>query len=101
MPGMDQLRKYNGYVRQCALGNMSVHVTLNVPETVYDICQDIQNANIDFLLTAFHILLRIINNLAKLILKREETKTKFYLLFSFFIPKICFPLCSLQFKFIL
>ena len=79
MPGMDQLRKYNGYVRQCALGNMSVHVTLNVPETVYDICQDIQNANIDFLLTAFHILLRIINNLAKLILKREETKTKFYL----------------------
>jgi hypothetical protein len=55
---------------------------LDVAETAHDICQDIQNVNINFLFTALYILSRIINNLAKLILKRGEMKTKFYLLFS-------------------
>ena len=63
------------------MSNVSLHVILDVPETTRDICQDIRNANIDFLLTALHILSRVINNLVKLILKRGETDKILFTLF--------------------
>lgn len=73
---------------------MSVHVTLDVSETAHDICQDIQNANIDFLLTVLHILLRKINNLAKLILRENKDK----ILFTLFLlsPQDLFPSVLLE-----
>lgn len=101
MPGVDQSRTYNGNVEHVP-GATCQSVSSWMSQTLHT-----THARISEMLTSTSFLLHstsfsgIINNLVKLILKRGETKTTFYLFLSSLSLRSLSPLYSVKFTLVM